>query len=203
MTGLVKNQAITELLPKGYKLTVTADAAGSALVERFYGGVLQDKTVVGNSAIVVLGEYFDDMTFRITCNTSNITFTIDQTIARVNQSIQTFSLANQLAQTARTGTNSAVASATFTSNAGTALVSGVFQGIATATGTYSFNIQIDGSTVHTVSCDFNQTVGSQQVAFTFLTTLLAGAHTLTILNAGTGMDSLITDTADITVLVVS
>lgn len=87
MSDLYANNAVVESLEPGARLSVSADAAGSALVERFHGGVLMDKTAVAAGKSISFGEYFALMKFRVTCFTGITTISQTTTTDTVGKAL--------------------------------------------------------------------------------------------------------------------
>jgi 3-deoxy-D-manno-octulosonate 8-phosphate phosphatase KdsC-like HAD superfamily phosphatase len=84
VTIIPENGTQHMVLWRDNRLTVTAAIGGSAIVERYRHGDLVDKTLVASGETKILGEYFADYAFNITCLEGSVSYSAAQsTAARV------------------------------------------------------------------------------------------------------------------------
>lgn len=79
MTTLSAHAVNDTFLSEGKNITVTADAEGSALIQRYIGyDNLIDATQIGNSESVTLGEYSEDIHIKVSCLSGTVTISESQ-----------------------------------------------------------------------------------------------------------------------------
>jgi hypothetical protein len=87
MTTLLSNQAApaTMSLAAGRQLTVALASGSTALVERYQGDALLDKTPIAAGITHVFGEYLINVSMKITCLTGSLTYSESQNTGNVVQ----------------------------------------------------------------------------------------------------------------------